>query len=452
VKQQERPTIEFRSFREKPHRKRRALKIGLVVVLALGVLIGGLGLYLWKYVNDKFNETHRELKVDPLPPNTAQNILVLGSDRRDVVDKAQQDDRQFRGGGGQRADTILVVHVPADHKSATILSFPRDLRVKIPGKSGFSKINAAYSGGTVDGKKLTGPDLMMETIRLQTGLKIHHYVEINFGSFQKIVDAVGGVDLCVDRPYDDKESGLIIKKAGCQTFGGKLALAYVRMRKQDPRGDFGRIERQQQFMRVLMGKVTSVGVLTDPFAITALANAVAKGVITDQELDLGDVKGIANKLADFKDSNVDFRVVPSFPDYIGGVSYVIQKDKEAKPLYKALREDTKLPDFGKTGASIPKPEDVTVTILNGTGTAGLAGKIRDMLEAKGFDVREIGNADRRDLATTTIFYKFGAQPKAALVNEEIKPASVQQGSAKQDTDILIVLGADQVPSASPSPS
>ena len=452
MKQQERPTIEFRSYREKPRRKRKALKIGLIGVLVLGLLLGGTAMYLWKYVNDKFNETHRVLKVDPLTPNTAQNILVLGSDRRDVVDKAQQDDRQFRGGGGQRADTILVVHVPADHKSATILSFPRDLRVRIPGKSGFSKINAAYSGGTVDGKKLTGPDLMMETIRLQTGLKIHHYVEINFGSFQKIVDAVGGVDLCVDRPYDDKESGLIIKKAGCQTFGGKLALAFVRMRKQDPRGDFGRIERQQQFMRVLMRKVTSVGVLTDPFAITALANAVAKGVITDEELDLGEVKGIANKLADFKDSNVDFRVVPSFPDYIGGVSYVIQKDKEAKPLYKALREDTKLPDFGKTGASIPKPEDVTITILNGTGTAGLAGKIRDMLEAKGFDVREIGNADRRDLATTTIFYKFGAQPKAALVNDEIKPASVQQGSAKQDFDILIILGADQVPSASPSPS
>ncbi len=451
MKQQERPTIEFRSFREKPRGKRKALKIGLIGVLILGLLLAGTAVFLWKYVNDKFNETHRVLKVDPLPPNTAQNILVLGSDRRDVVDKAQQDDRQFRGGGGQRADTILVVHVPADHKSATILSFPRDLRVRIPGKSGFSKINAAYSGGTVDGKKLTGPDLMMETIRLQTGLKIHHYVEINFGSFQKIVDAVGGVDLCVDRPYDDKESGLIIKKAGCQTFGGKLALAYVRMRKQDPRGDFGRIERQQQFMRVLMRKVTSVGVLTDPFAITALANAVAKGVITDQELDLGDVKGIANKLADFKDSNVDFRVVPSFPDYIGGVSYVIQKDKEAKPLYKALREDTKLPDFGKTGASIPKPEDVTITILNGTGTAGLAGKIRDMLEAKGFDVREIGNADRRDFATTTIFFKFGAQPKAALVNEEIKPAAVKQGSANQDTDILIVLGADQAPSASPSP-
>jgi hypothetical protein len=130
---------------------------------------------------------------------------------------------------------------------------------------------------------------------------------------------------------------------------------------------------------------------------------------------------------------------------------VIQRDKEAKAVYKALRNDTALPDYGKTGASIPKPEDVTITILNGTGTAGLASKIRDELEAKGFDVREIGNADRRDFTTTTIFYKFGAQPKAALLNEEFPGAVVKEGSAKQDTDILIVLGADQAPSASPSP-
>ncbi|MGH2727770.1 MAG: hypothetical protein ACRDKS_12435, partial [Actinomycetota bacterium] len=108
MKQQERPTIEFRSYRERPRRRRKVIKIVLVVGLALAVLVGGTAAYLWNYVNDKFNETHRVLKVDPLPPNTAQNILVLGSDRRDVVDKAQQDDRQFRGGSGKRADTILV--------------------------------------------------------------------------------------------------------------------------------------------------------------------------------------------------------------------------------------------------------------------------------------------------------------------------------------------------------
>jgi LCP family protein required for cell wall assembly len=328
------------------------------------------------------------------------------------------------------------------------------LRVKIPGRSGFSKINAAYNEGTVDGKKLNGPDLMMETIRRHTGLKIHHYVEINFSSFQQIVDAVGGVRLCVDRPYNDKESGLIVKTAGCQTYQGKLALAYVRMRKQDPRGDFGRIERQQQFMRVLMSKITSLDVLTNPFAIKKLADTVAAGgVITDDELDLSEVKGIANQVADFKQANVDFRVVPSFPDYIGGVSYVIQRDNQAKALYKALKDDTELPPFGKTGASIPKPEDVTITILNGTTVPGLAGEVRDELEALGFDVGEIGNADRRDYAATMILYRFGAEAKAALVNElpRFNGPKPRQGTAKQKVDVIIILGADAAPSSSPSP-
>jgi len=452
VKQQERPTIEFRSYRERPRGKRKVLKWFLIVALSLATLVGGVAAYMWDYINDKFRETHRELKVDPLEPGKAQNILVLGSDRRDVVDKALQDERQFRGGSGRRADTILVVHVPPDHGSATILSFPRDLRVRIPGRSGFSKINAAYGGGTVDGKKLNGPDMMMETIRSHTGLKIHHYVEINFASFQQIVDAVGGVRLCVDRPYNDKESGLIVEKAGCQTYEGKLALSYVRMRKQDPRGDFGRIERQQQFMRVLMSKITSLDVLTNPFAIKKLADTVAKGgVITDDELDLSEVQGIANKVADFEQSNVDFRVVPSYSDYIGGVSYVIQREKEAKALYRALREDTELPPFGKTGASIPKPEDVTIQILNGTGVAGLAGKVRDELEALGFEVGEIGNADRRDYTTTVILYRFGAESKAALLNEIFKGPSPRQGTAKQKVDVIIILGADAAPTSSPSP-
>lgn len=455
MKQQERPTIEFRSYRERPRGKRKVLKWFLIVTLSLAALAGGTAAYMWDYINDKFRQTHRELKVDPLEPGKAQNILVLGSDRRDVVDKAQQDEREFRGGGGsRRADTILVVHVPPDHGSATILSFPRDLRVKIPGRSGFSKINAAYGGGTVDGKKLNGPDMMMETIRRHTGLKIHHYVEINFSSFQQIVDAVGGVRLCVDRPYNDKESGLIVKKAGCQTYQGKLALAYVRMRKQDPRGDFGRIERQQQFMRVLMSKITSLDVLTNPFAIKKLADTVAAGgVITDDELDLSEVKGIANQVADFKQANVDFRVVPSFPDYIGGVSYVIQRDNQAKALYQALKNDTELPPFGKTGASIPKPEDITVRVLNGTSVAGLAGKVADELEELGFNVEEVGNADRRDYTTTAILYRFGAEAKAALVNElpAFRGPKPQQGAAKQKVDIIIILGADAVPSSSPSP-
>ena len=443
MKQQEHPTIELPGGVRR-RRIPKFVKVLLILGVIFGVLVAGTAIYVNFYVHGKFKSTQdKNIAVDPIPPGKAYNILVLGSDKRSVVDPSERDERQFRGGGGQRADTILLIHVPADGKSAVILSFPRDLRVKIHGKSGFSKINAAYAGG---------PNLVMDTIRDHTGLKIHHYIEVNFSSFQKIVDAVGGVRLCPKRTYDDRQSGLIIKKAGCQQFNGKLALAWARMRKQDPKGDFGRIDRQQQFMRVLMAKVKGIGFLTDVPRLIKLANVAAEGVTTDAKLSLREVRGIANKLAGFKQSNVDFRVVPSYADSIGGVSYVIEKTAEAKALYKALLDDTTLPDYGKTSASIPKPADITMRVLNGTMTDGLAGTVRDRLRALGFQVKSTSNAPRRDYAKTVIVYNPGLDAKAALVAEQFPGAEIREADGVQTTDIVVILGADEASRASPSPS
>lgn len=444
MKQQEHPTLDLGQVREKPSTLRKVVKVLIILGVIFGVLLAGTVIYANFYVHGKFKATHNDniTAIDPFPPGSSYNILVLGSDRRDVVDKSERDERQYRGGSGRRADTIFLIHVPANQKSAVILSFPRDLRVKIPGRSGFSRINAAYGGG---------PNLMINTVKSITGLKVNHYIEVNFASFQKVVDAVGGVDLCVPRAYNDKQSGLIVGK-GCRTFGGKLALAYVRMRKSDPNGDFGRIDRQQRFMRALMGKVTSVGFLTDLPRLFRLADAISKGVITDSKLSLGEVKGIANKLAGFKQSNVDFRVVPSFPKYIGGVAYVVEKTREAKALYAALRTDSPLPDFGKTGASIPKPEDVTIRLENGTTTDGLASTVRTRLRKLGFVVKSTGNARRRNVSRTVIFFQPGDEPKAKLIAEEFPGADVREATSPQSTDIVVVLGADEAARASPSPS
>jgi LCP family protein required for cell wall assembly len=427
--------------RGRPSRGRKVAKVLLIVGLVLGLLIGGTVLYVNNYINHKIRQTHNpDIVVDPLPAGRAYNILVLGSDRRDVVDPAERQERQFRGGSGRRADTILLIHVPADQRSAVVLSFPRDLRVRIPGRSGFSKINAAYAGG---------PNLMIQTIKAHTGLEIHHYVEVNFASFQRVVDVVGGVRLCVDRAYNDPQSGLVIPRPGCRLFDGKLALAYVRMRKQDPRGDFGRIERQQQFMRVLMSRVTSIGFLTDIPRLLKLADAVSRGVVTDQSLGLAELRGIANKLAGFKQSNVDFRVVPSDPRYIGGVSYVVEREREARALYEALRTDQPLPPYGKTAISLPTPQDVTVTVLNGTMRAGLADAWARRLRSLGYQVRDVGNADRRDVPTTRIVFTPGAEAKAQLIQGEFPGSTAEPATTPQRTDVVVILGADAA--ASPSP-
>lgn len=424
---------------------RRFGKIALIGALIVGLLLAGTAIGVYRWVNNKFQQTHREdIKVDPLPgAGQPVNILVLGSDRRDVVEGGLKNLRQFAGGpGGQRSDTIMLIHVSADGKQATALSFPRDLRVHIPGKTGFSKINAAYNGG---------PNLVISTIKELTGMQVHHYVEVNFAAFRNIVNAVGGVVICVPRGYEDIESGLYLPQKGCYNMNGDTALGFVRMRKADPEGDFGRIKRQQLFMRTLMSKVTSIGFFTDIPRLIRLVNAVVgtrkdPGIITDKNLKLSEVRGIANKLAGFKQSNVDFRIVPGVPQYIGGVSFVVMVDDQAQALFKALREDSPLPAYGKTGLSVPSPADVTVNLLNGTKITGLAKTFAERLGAAGYVVRTVGTADRDDYGVTYIYFAPGAELKAKLLEERFPGARVRAAItanvAVGKADITIVLGND----------
>jgi LCP family protein required for cell wall assembly len=424
-----------------PRGWRRAGKIALIGGLIIALLLGAAAVGVYRWVNHKFQQTHREdIRVDPLPgAGQPVNILVLGSDRRDVVEGTARNLRQFHGGsGGQRSDTIILIHVAGDGRSATALSFPRDLRVQIPGKTGFSKINAAYNGG---------PNLVIDTIKQLTGLPVHHYVEVNFAAFRNIVNAIGGVVICVTRGYEDIESGLYLPGKGCYNMNGDTALAFARMRKADPEGDFGRIKRQQLFMRTLMSRLTSISFLTDLPRLIRLVNAVVgtkndPGIITDKNLKLSEVKGVANKLAGFKQSSVDFRIVPSLPKYLGGVSFVIAIEDQAKALYKALLDDTALPPFGKTGLSIPQPADVSVRILNGSQVPTLGKVFSERLGAAGFRIRDVGEADRHDYGVTYIYFAPGAELKAKLLEDRFPGSRVRASLAIERADILIILGND----------
>lgn len=425
-------------------------KIVGLISLILGILLAGTAVAVWKYVNDKFEATHdKTIKTDPLPKaapiNEPLNILVLGSDARDVVDGSAGEQRQFNTKGleGQRSDTIMLIHIRRGGASAVGLSFPRDLRVRIPGKSGFHKINAAYNGG---------PNLVMDTIRELTGLPIHHYVEVNYSSFQRIVNAVGGVKLCVTRKYADAQSGLYVDKPGCYQFDGNKALSFVRMRKSDPEGDFGRIKRQQQFIRELMSKVKSVGFLADVPKVLRLANAVSSGIITDKDLSLGLIRSIANKLAGYSQQNIDFRTVPGENKLINGASYVVMIEDQAKALFEAIGADGELPDVGKTAASIPGPGDVELDVRNASGVAGAARAWADKLEEAGYKVRLVENADTTR-QRTQIAYVPGAELKAKLLQEQFPEAElVQSVNLGSVVDCVVLLGRDYAAAAIPSPS
>jgi LCP family protein required for cell wall assembly len=416
------------------------------------LLLGFIGLYGYTYFRVKGNlgggVTLTDLAKEA--PKGPLNILVLGSDRRDVVEGSERTEHQFRGGSGQRADTIILVHLFAGSSKAVLISFPRDLRVNIPGH-GIDKINAAYPLG--------GPQLIIKTIKELTGVPINHYIEVNFSSFRGIVNALGGVDLYFPKPVSDRRSGLDItaadlqKNAGCVTLKGDQALSFVRARYIYPNADFGRIQAQQRFIRAMIDKTKSLGTLLNPFKLISISEQIDKGVVHDKDLGLGTARAVAAKLGAAGQGGVDFRIYPGEGELINHISYVVPNELAARRLFDAVRADAPLPPVGKTGQSLPEPADVTVRVINAAGVSGLASQQRAALVAKGYRVYSIGSSPTHT-TSTVITYSPGAELKAQLIAKLYPGAKLRVATRDQATDIVLSLGISftrPAPSGSAAP-
>ncbi len=253
------------------HRIPRVVRLGTTLVaLALVISLGWIsGLLLW--TNSRIEHVEALSGRADTPGTT---YLLAGSDLRDG--QAVKDD----GTHGKRTDTLMLLH-KAPNGQTYLTSLPRDTYVRIPGKEKKRKLNAAYALG--------GPKLLVATVEDFTGLTIDHYVEVGFDGVEKIVDAVGTVNLCLDRDADDARSGLKMTK-GCHDVGGEQALAFVRARYIDPTADLGRQKRQQQFVSKLMQRVLSPGVLLNPLAQVRVAGAGSDALTTSEGtgvIDLG---------------------------------------------------------------------------------------------------------------------------------------------------------------------
>jgi LCP family protein required for cell wall assembly len=216
-------------------------------------------------------ERYEEQRPPPAPGD-AKNVLLIGTDR--VKGSGG-------GSGGQRSDVVILLHLAGDRDSATALSMPRDLLVDIP-RCGASpprraQFNWAYDTG--------GAACTIRTLEGMTGIRVDHHLVMDYDGFRRIVDALGGVELCFDRPLRDRLSGLRLP-AGPQTLSGTEALAYVRARKELSDGsDTARMERQQQFLEALIRKITEGGVLLNPAKLFPVLNAAASSLTTDTRLD-----------------------------------------------------------------------------------------------------------------------------------------------------------------------
>jgi LCP family protein required for cell wall assembly len=219
-------------------------------------------------------------RVDALvsggPADTpGRTFLVVGSDSRADLTAAQRKALHTGRAVGQRTDTIMLLHVPDGGGPTVLVSIPRDSYVAIPGH-GKNKINAAYSFGGLK----QGPSLLVRTVEQSTGLHLDGYVETGLGGYATLVDAVGGVNVCVKQALKDAKANINVKK-GCQTMNGATALGYARARYADPRGDLGRVDRQRQVLAAIAGKTLSPSVVLVPWRAFPAASAGGGALTVD---------------------------------------------------------------------------------------------------------------------------------------------------------------------------
>ncbi|MEV5552555.1 LCP family protein [Nonomuraea wenchangensis] len=365
------------------------MSVGLTGVLVAGTLGG------YAYYRSIFSSIEQEdIVVDATrPPETgALNVLLVGSDSREGDNKKYGAKSQ---GLGERTDTIMLLHISPNRDKATMISFPRDSMVQVPQCTGHNgtvigpgirQINSAFNDG--------GINCTIKTLESLTNIKIDHFVKVDFTGFKGVVDALGGIEICLPKPVNDPKAKLVLG-AGKHVVSGEQALGYVRTRYALGDGsDLSRIQRQQVFLTKVLAKVTDGGLLTNPVRLNgflhsaAAAVTVDSGLTPDRMLEIADsVKGLTAK--ELKGITVP---VEAYPQDKNRVQF---SEPAARNFFEAVRNDvevTATPTPGKPAARKIEHGQVRVQVLNGTGEQGKALQVAEELTAQGFAVIQVGNA------------------------------------------------------------
>jgi LCP family protein required for cell wall assembly len=341
------------------------------------------------------------------------NYLILGSDSRSGLSADEQD--QFGTdqdiGGSNRSDVIMVVHTDPGLQKAIVLSFPRDLWVDIPGR-GFDRINSAFSGGLEGG----GAQLVAKTVEEFSGLEINHVLYVDLAGFQGIVEALGGVTMCIPTAMTDPLTGLDVS-AGCQTLDGYQALAYVRTRHQpcDIVPDFARISRQQQFLRAVLNRLLSPSEIAKA---PSLIRPVARNLVTTKGFDLADVIYLVKQLEGISTGAVEFRAVPGVGGFEGSQS-VLFPDPVAEQIFARIRQGKSLGTLGQDLTSTaPSEANIVVPVVD-HDSGGTAGEVEQILADAGFEVAGIVDFGTygADVKGSVIAYRPGFQSDAEVVQK-----------------------------------
>ncbi len=399
--------------------------IGVVLVL----LVGGTAGYGW-YLNHEI----RRLDVKGLlgvPSSGAsagtQNILLVGSTDRCAL-KVQNPAYGLcsQGVTGVNSDVVMVLHLNPAKRSLAILSIPRDLFVPNARTTGANKIDAAL---------FEGPSQLVSAINHNLGIPIHHYVVLNFETFANVVDALGGVSMYFPQPVYDAYSGLKVLAPGCVKLDGLHALQVVRARHLQYKpaswttpypsywpfensSDLARIRRSHEFLRVLATAVAKNG-LSDPITDGRLVSSVAPQLQVDKSFSPSDM---VNMILDFRSINASKAPQLTLPvqvdqfgsyrykgAYYGDIEFPSNVEDD-KVIEQFLGLDAKTGTM--TGKPLPVPSSVTVSILNGSGTANQATTTSTALGALGFNMVGVGDTPPVATHAETVVYFAKKTPEA----------------------------------------
>ncbi len=436
----------------------------VVALLAVGVLVGSG--YAWSTVRH-FTSSIQTGAALPVPtPQVVngkkvapakdfdgkdENILLLGNDSiagatpAEVTALGTTDDRS-----DSATDTMMIMHIPANGSNASIVSFPRDTWVNIPG-FGMDKLNAAYAdayqqalgnGASTTTATSDGIALVAQTLDQLTGLSIDHYVQVNLLGFYEISEAIQGVSVCLNAAQYDADSGINLH-AGWNTIEGKQALAFVRQRHGLPGGDLDRIKRQQYFLSAVLHKVTSAGTLLSPTKINSVLKAVSKSLFVDPKLN---VITFMQQFQGIAEGNIKFATIPIVdPGAWEGDQQVVEVDPNAVKQFVSNLVGVPL-DPKLAGAAITPAAETPVTVLNETNQELLATKNVATLKGYGFPAT-VGDTSAT-IDATVIQYPDGMQGQAKSLARYVPGA--QLVLTPGITSVTLALGANGVQVKAPA--
>jgi LCP family protein required for cell wall assembly len=455
----------------KPRSKVKVVLSSLAVAVALVLVGGALTAYVtfrsdWNSI--KRVDVSKDLQKPgthrpPADPN-ALNILLIGSDSRAGANVKFGAEVQ-----GQRSDTVMVLHIAPGAHQVDVLSFPRDSMVPIlgcaaedgaPGQTAspgdLEQINATFAFG--------GPGCLWETVEQTTGIHINDFIQLTFTGFEHVIDDIGGVSVCLPVAVDDPDSKLHLT-AGMHHVWGAEALAFWRARYIGEGSDLQRIQRDQFLMASLLQGIQHSGITSNPAKILSVIQDVTSHgfVTTDTQLTESRMFTIADELRGLAPGAVQFVEIPTIPYPGDPTAWVQWEQPQAGNLFAAIAHDTTLPKAQKAKQpSQPDtpvldsltPAQVSVTVLNGSTTGGLATSTSAQLAAIGYHVVGPPQDAASDTYTKSVIeYASSADlPAARTLAESINDATLQEDSSLTPGTVDLILGSSFTSVTAPTPA